>query len=351
MKKKLLKTSLLLAFLVTISGSFTLQAKTLAEKGKSNASISQALCKKYTITEDKSRAVVFPVISLVSDYSNPSTQLNGWVINSGNFDFPMTTTDGITYTLASVFLAGVSTATGNTSPYWVKFRQDNGWTNNWGSSAFPSGTGVQNGDNIDVTTPGTYSVSFNFQTGAYVFTLVTPAPVISIIGASLGTAWTTDIDLTVTDGFNYSLLAYNLPAGELKFRQGHAWGTNWGGSAFPAGTGVSGGANIAATPGGLYDISFNRFSFSYSFTPTLSVTQQNQLKLEVYPNPSTALVTIQITNNLSLDKIIISDLTGKIVMEQTQNSNQVNVEKLSAGMYILQAFSGTEKFQAKFIKE
>ena len=88
-----------------------------------------------------------------------------------------------------------------------------------------------------------------------------------------------------------------------------------------------------------------------SFTTSLAVTQQDNLKLEIYPNPSRSLLTIQNQGNTSLDKIIITDVSGKTVIEQTQNTTQGNIEKLANGMYILQAFSGEEKFRAKFIKE
>ncbi len=263
----------------------------------------------------------------------------------------MSTLDGINYIISSVFLTGVSTASGNSTPYWVKFRQANSWTTNWGSSAFPSGTGVQNGDNINVTIPGTYSVSFNIQTGVYLFTLLAPAPVISIVSTALGTtSWSNDIDLTLTDGVNYSLFAYSLPSGELKFRQDHGWLINWGGNTFPSGAGVGGGNNIVTTAG-VYNILLNRLTFAYSFTPTLNVAQQNQLKLELYPNPSASLLNIQTPNNIRIEKIIISDLNGKIVIEKTQNTNQVTIDKLSAGLYIIQVFSGEEKLQSKFIKE
>lgn len=43
-----------------------------------------------------------------------------------------------------------------------------GWDPNWGASDFPSGTGVNNGDNIPVTA-GTYTVIFNDITGGYLF--------------------------------------------------------------------------------------------------------------------------------------------------------------------------------------
>ena len=292
----------------------------------------------------------YPFISLVSDATNQSTQFTGW-INNGNYDYPMTTTDGITYTISSVFLTGVSTASGSNSNYWLKFRQDDSWTTNWGNSSFPTGTGVQNGNNINVTVPGTYSVSFNIQTGAYIFNLLTPAPIISLVGSNIGTAWATDVDLAVTDGVNYSLSAFNLAAGQVKFRQDHSWTTNWGGNSFPTNTGIYNGNNIVASPAGVYDVSFNRVSFVYSFTPTLSIEQQSKLPLGLYPNPTKSILNLQNPTNITIDKIMVTDLTGKIILEQTQNTNQINVEKLATGIYILQAFSGEEKFTSKFLKE
>jgi len=39
------------------------------------------------------------------------------------------------------------------------------------------------------------------------------------------------------------------------------------------------------------------------------------------------------------------------VLEQTHLTNQVNVEQLASGMYILEALSANQKFKAKFIKQ
>ena len=61
--------------------------------------------------------------------------------------------------------------------------------------------------------------------------------------------------------------------------------------------------------------------------------------------------TATILDKTTIDKIIIIDLTGKKVLQQTQSSNQVNVQNLAKGMYILHAFSGREKFTNKFVKE
>ncbi|MCA6079186.1 SusF/SusE family outer membrane protein [Fulvivirga sedimenti] len=50
----------------------------------------------------------------------------------------------------------------------AKFRADNAWALNWGSTGFPSGTGTQDGPNIPVAA-GTYDVTINTCTGVYSF--------------------------------------------------------------------------------------------------------------------------------------------------------------------------------------
>jgi hypothetical protein len=52
----------------------------------------------------------------------------------------------------------------------AKFRADNDWGVNWGAKPFPLGIGVQNGDNIENVTAGTYQINFNSLTGEYTFT-------------------------------------------------------------------------------------------------------------------------------------------------------------------------------------
>lgn len=73
--------------------------------------------------------------------------------------------------------------------------------------------------------------------------------------------------------------------------------------------------------------------------------------IKLYPNPSSSQLNIQPQNNIVFEKIIVSDLMGKIVIEQTQNTNQISVEKLAKGVYFLNGYSDGNKFQVKFIKE
>ncbi|MBF2708974.1 T9SS type A sorting domain-containing protein [Flavobacterium soyangense] len=86
-------------------------------------------------------------------------------------------------------------------------------------------------------------------------------------------------------------------------------------------------------------------------TTTLGITTFNKQVLKLYPNPANSFLDIQTPNNTTLDKVCIIDLTGKKVLEQTQNTSQVDVAHLANGMYIIEAFSGEEKFSSKFMKE
>jgi len=144
----------------------------------------------------------------------------------------------------------------------VKFRADQQWNTNWGSSAWPTGTGTQNGNNIPVGgTSGYYQITLNSGTGAYSFTPVTVGSYtsISVIGDAAG-GWGVDSLLTqsATDPNVWSGNV-TLSAGghQFKFRANQAWTVSWG-SATLSPTGYSGwatsnnGANITVPVAGKY---------------------------------------------------------------------------------------------------
>lgn len=93
---------------------------------------------------------------------------------------------------------------------------------------------------------------------------------IGMIGSFQGSSWSTDIVMNTTDNENYTLTAFTFldTTCELKFRQDGAWAINWGFNTFPSGVGVQSGANIPV-PGGTYDITFNRVTGAYNFTPVV----------------------------------------------------------------------------------
>ncbi|MFK5880345.1 MAG: T9SS type A sorting domain-containing protein [Flavobacteriaceae bacterium] len=184
-------------------------------------------------------------ISLIGD------AVGGWAdIN----DVDMTTADNITYTLSDyIFVTG-----------GVKFRQDHAWTNNWGGTDFPSGTGVFNsGSNIPVI-GGTYNVTFNLNTLAFNFENVVTYQIIGIIGTAVNNGSTTDENMATTDGDAYFINNITLVDGNAHFRQDDAETVNWGATSFPSGTGAQNGGDIPVTAG-TYNITFNRLTGDYSF--------------------------------------------------------------------------------------
>jgi hypothetical protein len=86
-------------------------------------------------------------------------------------------------------------------------------------------------------------------------------------------------------------------------------------------------------------------------TTALGNADFSKSNMIIFPNPTQELINIQTPNDCLFEKIIITDLTGKIVIEQNQNSNQVSVVNLATGVYILNGYSDGNKFQQKFIKE
>lgn len=103
--------------------------------------------------------VTFNRITGVYSFSFPSIGILGTALNGFDVaDTDLTTVDGFTFTISNLQLIDGE----------VKFRKDNSWTANWGSIAFPYGTGIQNGVNIPVTA-GNYIVNFDKSTGVYDF--------------------------------------------------------------------------------------------------------------------------------------------------------------------------------------
>jgi BspA type Leucine rich repeat region (6 copies)/Concanavalin A-like lectin/glucanases superfamily/Secretion system C-terminal sorting domain/Ig-like domain CHU_C associated len=74
----------------------------------------------------------------------------------------------------------------------------------------------------------------------------------------------------------------------------------------------------------------------------------NSLKL--YPNPTSHVLNLSISNNKTIDKVIVSDMSGKKLLERN-NETQIDVQNLANGMYLLEVFMGNKKEVSKFIKE
>lgn len=151
----------------------------------------------------------------------------------------------------------------------AKFRADDAWTINWGSTSFPLGVGTQNGPDIPVV-GGTYDITFNSNTGEYYFVTASD---IGILGSATPFGWDADVNLFQSDtDTNEYYITLDLVAGEAKFRQNDAWDINWGSTDFPSGIGVQGGDNIPIPQSGTYSITFNKSTGAYNFEALITIT-------------------------------------------------------------------------------
>ena len=71
--------------------------------------------------------------------------------------------------------------------------------------------------------------------------------------------------------------------------------------------------------------------------------------LQIFPNASKNVIKIKSTSKI--DTITVFDSLGKIIFIQTQNNNEIDVENLSKGIYLIEVVTENEKIYRKFVKE
>ena len=150
----------------------------------------------------------------------------------------------------------------------------------------------------------------------------------------------------VADQYNHKIRKIT-PAGVVSTLAGAAQGFADGTGTvaqfnYPFGVATDAAGNVYVA-----DLSNNKIR---KITQLLGVAQNEIIsKITIYPNPVTTVLSVRLEEGCVVDKIIITDLSGKII--QNQNATTVNVENLAKGLYILEAFSNESKMVSKFIKE
>jgi hypothetical protein len=81
----------------------------------------------------------------------------------------------------------------------------------------------------------------------------------------------------------------------------------------------------------------------------LTVNDFKRQDITIYPNPASTKLNFYITTGI-IDKITISDLTGKHVLEQL-GGDSIDTSILQTGIYMLQAYISNKLITKKFIKE
>ena len=85
--------------------------------------------------------------------------------------------------------------------------------------------------------------------------------------------------------------------------------------------------------------------------PTLKNEEYvNEKLFYLYPNPVNSILNI-ISNEIEIDKLTIFDLVGKIILNQENNSREIDVQNLASGIYIISVTAAEKTFYQKFVKE
>ena len=240
----------------------------------------------------------------------------------------LSTPDGITYSKTDFYFNAAN----------VKFYKSNAPITTWGGTTFPSGTAVENGGDIPLTS-GYYNITFNKNTLAYSFQV---APVTLIGNGISGGNWTTDVVLTSTDGGKtFTKSGLQLVAGGVKFRVNNAWVTSWGGTAFPSGTGALNSNNNIPTTPGTYDVTFDRSTGEYAFTVSTLATGETVKKSKSFVSEGKLYTNKQ--GNLSVQVV---DYSGRVIktISAKASTNGIELNLPKKGNYILKLNDEVIKF-------
>jgi hypothetical protein len=81
----------------------------------------------------------------------------------------------------------------------------------------------------------------------------------------------------------------------------------------------------------------------------MSATTFSELNQISFPNPVSD--KINISTNITLDRIEIYNLLGNLVLKTDTNTNEIDVTSLTSGIYLISIYSGKEKIVKKIIVE
>jgi hypothetical protein len=83
----------------------------------------------------------------------------------------------------------------------------------------------------------------------------------------------------------------------------------------------------------------------------LSNQELNVADFNIYPNPASDKITIESIDGYSIKMIKVYDILGRIVLEQNNSSNQLDVSNLSSGLLFIQIETSKGSLVKKVIKE
>ena len=88
-------------------------------------------------------------------------------------------------------------------------------------------------------------------------------------------------------------------------------------------------------------------------TSTAGITKNNLLSFDMYPNPVSDMLTVQLPTGTEKAEVSIFDYTGRLVFSKTisSNDNSIDVQSISKGIYIIRVASNAKIGVQRFIKK
>jgi len=111
---------------------------------------------------------------------------------------------------------------------------------------------------------------------------------------------------------------------------------------------------VLHTDNSLYIFTHGRGIFQAELNNYLATDNINQrdIQLSVFPNPSTEVISLNYTDDLSIKQMQIIGMDGRIHQHVNQYNTDINVSGLNIGNYILLVeFKNGERGQARFVKK
>jgi hypothetical protein len=72
----------------------------------------------------------------------------------------------------------------------------------------------------------------------------------------------------------------------------------------------------------------------------------------IYPNPATTILNFQVKNDITIDTVSVTDLSGKQIFKASNTmDNAIDISNLSSGVYFVTFTSQSNSITKKFIKE
>ncbi len=87
--------------------------------------------------------------------------------------------------------------------------------------------------------------------------------------------------------------------------------------------------------------------------PNLNASVKNmdeEFGIRIFPNPTQGVLNFETADSISLDKVEIYDAIGKRVFSSSVYNNSIDISALTAGVYIVKAFSGERQITKKIVK-